>query len=842
MRLRCPRRRASDRRRQPAAVLGVRGLGRLVSHGAHVAGCQPAPRPATTCGASWSRRRPRRAPRASRATIAVTDTEANVLGVFRMDGAPATSRVPGDVRAGARGRCPRGRPRGDRQGGDGCAALERRQRVLHPHRQLHRAGPLPAGRGLHARRTALRRAVLEPAVRRLQAPGLAARPLRRSRAACRSTRTGTWSAASASRATASTASTRDPADLDAPPEERVALARRRGFEAPDLDPRRARSSPTASGSPYANARPRPRAAAPRPAPGWCAAGGRRPRPSSRRRSAAAPAAPTRASPSVRGAVLTAADVATHPRPGRAPDGASRARAIRQPLGSNARVSIAVVDVDGSVLGFFQNDDAPELRHRRRRCRRRAPRTSSAAPAPATTCAAPGLAAYLRDDVPLDGSVAFTLARGGLPGPAALPARHPEQRDPGPFSVPIAEWSPFNTGLQLDLLEPGRRAGSVQRAIPRPAQRHHDLPGRRAALQGRPARRRDRRQRRRRRPGRPHRRRGQPPASRRPPERRCDRLDGPRRAPAVRQVPAAPGAVSAMRRLLALARRSVLARPGRSPRPPVRRRGARPEGRPQDPGHAPGAPRRPGRLPDDARRDLLGAGRPGVSPPLESDPGLRGPGVAGAQGRAPDPGHAPRPARRPGRCSPPPATRASRSRRTRSSRRRSRASRASTSRRPRAPPTPAAPAPPAPAPAGARRPRRRRRRRAAPRRRPAAPASRVRAAARPLVDRLSRTSPRIAKGRAPRPLQPEHPEGRQAGRSATRSSWCSPATLDAPVGGPPAARGQRRQHREPGEPRVLRRRPAALHDAARARLGRAVPGPDRVPAQDAGRSRRRAPST
>src|SRR4029077_3937068 len=35
-------------------------------------------------------------------------------------------------------------------------------------------------------------------------------------------------------------------------------------------------------------------------------------------------------------------------------------AIRQPLGRDARVSHAVVDVDGRVLGLAQNDDSPNF--------------------------------------------------------------------------------------------------------------------------------------------------------------------------------------------------------------------------------------------------------------------------------------------------------------------------------------------------------------------------------------------------------------------------------------------------------------------------------------------------
>ena len=62
-------------------------------------------------------------------------------------------------------------------------------------------------------------------------------------------------------------------------------------------------------------------------------------------------------PTVAGSALTAAEVTQIL--GAAADTANRARAgIRQPLGSNARVNMAVVDTDGRVLGIFRQLDAP----------------------------------------------------------------------------------------------------------------------------------------------------------------------------------------------------------------------------------------------------------------------------------------------------------------------------------------------------------------------------------------------------------------------------------------------------------------------------------------------------
>ena len=70
----------------------------------------------------------------------------------------------------------------------------------------------------------------------------------------------------------------------------------------------------------------------------------------------------------------------------------------------------------------------------------------------------GFAAYLRDGLPLDGSVAFTSrAIGFLAQPFFPPGI--AGTDPGPFSLPIArgEWSVFNTGLQFDLVEDALRS-------------------------------------------------------------------------------------------------------------------------------------------------------------------------------------------------------------------------------------------------------------------------------------------------------------------------------------------------------------------------------------------------
>jgi uncharacterized protein GlcG (DUF336 family) len=125
-------------------------------------------------------------------------------------------------------------------------------------------------------------------------------------------------------------------------------------------------------------------------------------------------------------------------------------AIRQPLGGAARVSIAVVDVDGRVLGTFRTEDAPVFGFDVAVQKARTAGFFSRAGAGDELRRA-GLGAYVADGVALDGTVAFTSrAVGFLAQPLYPPGIN--DTDGGPFSSPTAEWSPFHTGLQLDLVE------------------------------------------------------------------------------------------------------------------------------------------------------------------------------------------------------------------------------------------------------------------------------------------------------------------------------------------------------------------------------------------------------
>ena len=133
--------------------------------------------------------------------------------------------------------------------------------------------------------------------------------------------------------------------------------------------------------------------------------------------------------------------------------ANRVRAgIRQPLGSNARVTIAVVDTDGDVLGIFRQLDAPvfglDVSVQKARTSNFFARTDAG-----SKITAAGFGSYVTrasaDGLGLNGSIAFSdRAIGFLHRPFFPDGINNSLA--GPFSTPLADWSPFNDGLQLDL--------------------------------------------------------------------------------------------------------------------------------------------------------------------------------------------------------------------------------------------------------------------------------------------------------------------------------------------------------------------------------------------------------
>ncbi len=157
------------------------------------------------------------------------------------------------------------------------------------------------------------------------------------------------------------------------------------------------------------------------------------------------------------------------------DVANHARAqIRRPLGSQARVTISVVDTQGEVLGIARTRDAPVFGTdvSLQKARTAAFMSSStsgpflaALPNAKYLTAEPtlgvsreivigdyvtALRTFLGDGNALgDGRVAYSdRANGNLSRPF-FPDGIDDERA-GPLSKPAGEWSPFSTGLQLDV--------------------------------------------------------------------------------------------------------------------------------------------------------------------------------------------------------------------------------------------------------------------------------------------------------------------------------------------------------------------------------------------------------
>jgi uncharacterized protein GlcG (DUF336 family) len=159
------------------------------------------------------------------------------------------------------------------------------------------------------------------------------------------------------------------------------------------------------------------------------------------------------SPTVTPNSLTAADVNTIISHAAQQANITRA-AIRQPLGSNARVTIAVTDANGVVLGVFRQQDAPVFGFDVSVQKARTAAFYSGATAGASLRAA-GFGSYVdraaADGLLLNGSVAFTDRAGGFLHRPFFPDGI-NNTAAGPFSRELSEWSVFNVGLQLDLIK------------------------------------------------------------------------------------------------------------------------------------------------------------------------------------------------------------------------------------------------------------------------------------------------------------------------------------------------------------------------------------------------------
>jgi uncharacterized protein GlcG (DUF336 family) len=131
-------------------------------------------------------------------------------------------------------------------------------------------------------------------------------------------------------------------------------------------------------------------------------------------------------------------------------------AIRRPLGSFAQVNVAVVDAGGKVLGIARTPDAPVFGFDVSAQKARAAAFFSSSTAAAALSSA-GLGEYvsnaLSDGLRLDGSVAFSDRANGFLSRPFFPDGI-NDTPAGPFSRPYSEWSVFNVGLQADLLRKG----------------------------------------------------------------------------------------------------------------------------------------------------------------------------------------------------------------------------------------------------------------------------------------------------------------------------------------------------------------------------------------------------
>lgn len=175
--------------------------------------------------------------------------------------------------------------------------------------------------------------------------------------------------------------------------------------------------------------------------------------------------------------------------------ANRSRAqIRRPSGSTAQVTVSVVGVDGEILGIARSPDAPVFSldvsvQKARSAAFFSNPTSGAAlqalpdasylnPAAASSIGAyvAQLRSFLNRPTALSDGLAFgartigNLARPFFPDGIADTGN-------GPLSKPLASWSPFSTGLQLDL-----SINAITGAAPVPAVGCTGLPNLKNGLQ------------------------------------------------------------------------------------------------------------------------------------------------------------------------------------------------------------------------------------------------------------------------------------------------------------------------------------------------------------------------
>ena len=136
--------------------------------------------------------------------------------------------------------------------------------------------------------------------------------------------------------------------------------------------------------------------------------------------------------------------------------AFRARAqIRRPLGSHAQVTISVVDTNGEILGLARTPDGPVFGTdvSLQKARTAAFFSNKEAGSELTTAGhgtyVDAVRALFGANALQDGTAFADRSGGNLSRPYYPDGINFSAN--GPFSKPINEWSPFNTGLQLDLV-------------------------------------------------------------------------------------------------------------------------------------------------------------------------------------------------------------------------------------------------------------------------------------------------------------------------------------------------------------------------------------------------------
>lgn len=135
-------------------------------------------------------------------------------------------------------------------------------------------------------------------------------------------------------------------------------------------------------------------------------------------------------------------------------------AIREPQDSFVQVNVFVVDVDGSILGYLGTPDAPFFgfdvsAQKARTVAFFSGRNAGSDLRAASTTTTVPLGSFVdraqQDGIAFDGSIAFSDRAVGFIHRPFFPDGI-DGTPPGPLSTALPEWSPFNVGLQLAVVQ------------------------------------------------------------------------------------------------------------------------------------------------------------------------------------------------------------------------------------------------------------------------------------------------------------------------------------------------------------------------------------------------------